>query len=410
VSEEVRQSLYHTLAGGGFATLPLSPYRPGMHKTPLFDFHTQHKAHMVDFAGWNMPLYYGSASDGGGLTNEHVQVRSSGGLFDVSHMGRVKVSGRHARKFLERLCTRKIHDMVPGQCRYSLVCNEQGGVKDDVIVYRYDDDDFMVVVNASNREKLLAHMEAVRSGGDLSCKIVDQTFDTSMVALQGPKIIPLIGKFSKEIPSLKKYRFAVKNLMIIKLTVSRTGYTGEDGVEVVLPAGMTNLAMKFLLQDVDMSKSDAIIKPAGLGCRDTLRTEAGMPLYGHELGEEINALECGVDFAVSLDKAEDGKGEAFVGYDVLKKTAAASPARRLVGLMIDGKRAARQGMTIMQGGKAVGVVTSGCPSPTLGSCIAMGFAARGSANIDESVEVDTGKGRLAGKVVAMPFYKAPKIA
>lgn len=400
--------LYHTLPLAHFATLPLLPYRPPMHKTPLFDFHTQHKAHMVDFAGWNMPLYYGSPSDGGGLTNEHVQVRKSGGLFDVSHMGRVKVSGRHARKFLERLCTRKIHDMVQGQCRYSLVCNEQGGVKDDVIVYRYDDDDFMVVVNASNREKLLAHMEQVRSSGDLSCKIVDQTFDTSMVALQGPAIIPLIGKFSKEIPSLKKYRFAVKNLMIIKLTVSRTGYTGEDGVEVVLPAGMTGLAMKFLLQDVDMSKPDALIKPAGLGCRDTLRTEAGMPLYGHELGEEINALECGVDFAISLDKADDGKGEAFVGYEALKKTAAAGPSRKLVGLIIDGKRAARQGATILQNGKQIGVVTSGCPSPTIGSCIAMGFAARNTANIGDALEVDTGKGTLAAKVVAMPFYKAPK--
>ncbi|GDX99903.1 aminomethyltransferase [Phycisphaerae bacterium] len=383
-----------------------------MQKTPLFDFHTQHKGHMVDFAGWNMPLYYGTPTEGGGLTNEHMQVRKSGGIFDVSHMGRVKVSGRHARKFLERLCTRKIHDMAAGQCRYSLVCNEQGGVKDDIIVYRYDDDDFMLVVNASNREKILGHMEQVRTsapGGELVCKIVDQTMDTSMVALQGPAIIPMIGKFSKEIPSLKKYRFAVKNLMIIKLTVSRTGYTGEDGVEVILPAGMTGLAMKFLLQDVDMSKADAMIKPAGLGARDTLRTEAGMPLYGHELGEEINALECGVDFAISLDKAEDGKGEAFVGYEALKKTAATGPARKLVGLMIEGKRAARQGATILQDGKTIGVVTSGCPSPTLGACIAMGFASRERANIGDAVEVDTGKGVLTAKVVAMPFYKAPKV-
>lgn len=379
-----------------------------MLKTPLHSFHQEHKGHMVDFAGWDMPLYYA----GGGVTSEHHQVRKSGGLFDVSHMGRVKFTGRHARKLLERTCTRKIHDMQAGQCRYSLVCNEQGGVKDDVIVYRYDDDDFTVVVNASNRAKLVEHFERVRAAGDLAVKMNDMTTDTSMVALQGPAIIPLIGKFSKEIPSLKKYRFAVKNLMVIKLTVSRTGYTGEDGVEVILPAGMTGLALKFLLQDVDISKPDAIIKPAGLGARDTLRTEAGMPLYGHELGEDINALSCGVDFAISMDKADDGKGEPFIGMEALKKTqASGGPARVLTGLVLEGKRSARQGMAILKDGKPVGVVTSGCPSPTLGTCIAMGFVDRAARELGTTLEVDTGKdARLPAKVVAMPFYKAPKPA
>ncbi len=388
-----------------------------MHKTSLHSFHLDNKAHMVDFAGWDMPLYYGSPTTGGGLTNEHNQVRRSGGLFDVSHMGRVKVSGRHSRKFLERLCTRRIHDMVNGQCRYSLVCNEQGGVKDDVIVYRYDDDDFLVVVNASNREKLLAHMEGVRTSGDFSCKIDDQTTSTAMVALQGPAVIPLIGKFSREVPALKKYRFAVKNLMIIKLTVSRTGYTGEDGVEVILPSGAVGMALKLLLADVKMEAPDAIIKPAGLGCRDTLRTEAGMPLYGHELGEEINALECGVDFAISVDKADDAAAGSFVGSEALKKTVATGgPARKLVGMVIPGKRAARPGMKIMLAGKEVGVVTSGCPSPTMGeklhpgdgATIAMGFMPRGQSEVGTSIDIDTGKGTLAGKIAPLPFYKAPK--
>jgi aminomethyltransferase len=374
-------------------------------RTPLHQFHLDHHGHMVDFAGWEMPLYYK------GLTQEHAQVRRSGGLFDVSHMGRVNFGGKHARRLLEKLCTRRIHDMEPGMCRYSLVCNERGGVRDDVIVYRLDDDQFTVVVNASNREKLLGHFEQVRSGNQWDVKIEDQTAKTAMVALQGPAIIPLIGKFSKEVPTLKRYRFAVKNLVIVKLVVSRTGYTGEDGVEVILPAGGVGMALKLLLADVDMNKDDALITPAGLGCRDTLRTEAGMPLYGHELGEEINALSCGVDFAISLEKEGDSLGEKFIGIEALKQTqASGGPERKLAGLVIDGKRSARPGMVIRSNGREVGVVTSGCPSPTLGMSIAMGFVSREAGAVGTALEVDTGKGSLPAKVVPMPFYKAPKPA
>lgn len=376
-----------------------------MLRTPLHQFHLDNKAHMVDFAGWEMPLTYF------GLIEEHKQVRSSGGIFDVSHMGRVKFSGRHARRFLEKVCTRKISDMQPGQCRYSLVCNDQGGVRDDVIVYRLDDDEFLMVVNASNREKLLKYFEETKAKLDHAFKMDDQTRDSAMVALQGPKVVELIGKFSREIPTLKRYRFALKNLLIAKLIVSRTGYTGEDGVEVILPAGAVGLALKYLLQDVDLSKEGAALRPAGLGARDTLRTEAGMPLYGHELGEEINALSCGVDFAIAMDKDQGEKGETFFGMEALKKTIAqGGPARKLAGFIIEGKRAARQGAVIRQGGKDVGVVTSGCPSPTLGKCIAMGFLVRDLHTPGTSVEIDTGKGVLAASVSALPFYKAPKPA
>jgi aminomethyltransferase len=376
-------------------------------KTPLNAFHHEHKGHMVDFAGWEMAMYYS------GLTQEHHQVRTSGGIFDVSHMGRVKIAGRHARKLLERVCTRKISDMETGQCRYSLVCNEQGGVKDDVIVYRVDDDEFLVVVNASNREKLMKHFEEVRKAGELTLKsLEDRTMETAMVALQGPKVMDLIGKVSREVPTLKKYRFAVKNLLITKIIVSRTGYTGEDGVEVILPAGMAvDMAMKYLLQGVDMNAPDALLKPAGLGCRDTLRTEAGMPLYGHELGEEICALSCGVDFAISLDKDQGDKGEKFIGMEALKKVAAeGGPARKLAGLVIEGKRSARPGMIIKKDGKDVGVVTSGCPSPTLGKCIAMAFVDRDLLAVGTALEVDSGRGMLPAVVSPMPFYKAPKKA
>jgi aminomethyltransferase len=305
------------------------------------------------------------------------------------------------------MCTRRINDMQPGQCRYSLVCNQNGGVRDDVIVYRMDDDEFLVVVNAANREKLLKHFDEHRA--DLTVKIDDQTTSTAMVALQGPKVIDLIGKFSSEVPTLKKYRFAVKNLMIVKLIVSRTGYTGEDGVEAILPAAAVGMAMKLLLADVDLKSPSAVIKPAGLGARDTLRMEAGMPLYGHELGEEINALSCGVDFAISLDKDQDERGEKFIGMDALKKTQAeGGPQRKLAGFFVDSKRSARQGMPIRQNGKEVGVVTSGCPSPTLGKCIAMGLLDKDLHATGTAVEIDTSKGTLPAAVTPLPFYKAAK--
>ncbi len=380
-----------------------------MLRTPLFNFHTQQGGKMVDFAGWEMPIVYQALPGGGGGTgsihDEHSHVRSAAGLFDVSHMGRVKVTGRHARRLLERLCTRRIHDMTAGQCRYSLMCNESGGVKDDVIVYRMDEDDFLVVVNASNREKILAHMESVRAAGDLNVKIDDQTLSTAMVALQGPKVIDFVAKVSSEIPTLKRYRFTIKNLIILKLIVSRTGYTGEDGVEVILPATGVEMALKMLL-----SRTDGLVKPAGLGARDTLRLEAGMPLYGHELGEEMSALSAGVDFAISLDKDADEQGEKFVGSDALKKVAASGgPAQRIVGLKFDGKRTARQGMAVKTAsGQDAGIVTSGCLSPTFGYPIAMAMVGRDLAGVGTRLLVDTGRGTLEGEVVPLPFYKAKK--
>src|ERR1043165_804694 len=278
-----------------------------MLRTPLYQFHLDHGAKMVDYAGWEMPMMYT------GILPEHQQVRSSGGIFDVSHMGRLRFTGRHARRFLERVCTRKIADMDAGQCRYSLLCNEAGGVHDDVIVYRIDDDEFLMVVNGANREKVVGHFQQVlgASGGDMAVKIEDQTLKTAMIAIQGPKVMGLVSRVSSEVPTLKRYRFAVKNLVIMKLIVSRTGYTGEDGVEVILPAEGVPTAMALLTKDVNTKAGGAAIRPAGLGARDSLRMEAGMPLYGHELGDEINALSCGVDFAISLDKDQQERGEKF---------------------------------------------------------------------------------------------------
>lgn len=382
-----------------------------MLRTPLYQYHLDHGGKMVDFAGWEMPIMY-QPKDGsaGGIHEEHKRVREAGGIFDVSHMGRVKVSGRHARRFLERLCSRRISDMEPGQCRYSLVCNEEGGVRDDVLVYKMDDDDFMMVVNGANREKLLPHFQSVK--GDMVVNIEDRTLKTAMIALQGPRVMDMIGRFSKEIPRLKRYRFVEKNFLVMKILVSRTGYTGEDGVEAILPGNMLDMAMKLVLKDAKPGDPDSPFRPAGLGARDTLRMEAGMPLYGHELDEQTSALASGLDFAISLDKDQGERGEPFVGMEALKRQRdAGGPSTRLVGLNIEGKRTARQGMTVLDraGGSPVGVVTSGCLAPTLGRAIAMAYVRPEFHAVGTALAIDPGRGEaMSAQVAPLPFYKAPK--
>ncbi len=372
-----------------------------MLKSPLHQFHVDHGAQMVEYAGWEMPIRYR------GIRDEHEQTRASGSVFDVSHMGRLSVKGLHAKRLLERACSRRIGTMQQGQCRYSLICNERGGVRDDVIVMRQDEDEFLVVVNAGNREKIVEHLRAIISEREFKVKFEDRTEKTAMIAIQGPKVMDLIAGVSSEIPTLKRYRFTVKNLMIMKLIVSRTGYTGENGVEVILPANMVPMAMKLLMKDVDPKDPDAVLKPAGLGARDTLRLEAGMPLYGHELGEDINALEVGIDFAIHLDKNADEDGETFIGQEALIKTRDSGGAKRgLVGIELEGKRTARQGMAIKIGDETVGVVTSGCASPTLGKSIAMGFVQTGRVEAGSAVQVDAERTVLEGRVVELPFYKA----
>ncbi len=374
-----------------------------MLKTPLHKLHLDHGGKMVDFAGWDMPISYGSIQD------EHTQVRTSGGMFDVSHMGRLKVTGRHARRLLGRVCTRRISDMQQGQCRYGLVCNENGGVKDDVLVYRMDDTDFLVVVNASNREKIVEHFKSVIAAEDLVVKLEDQTMKTAMVAIQGPKVMDLVGRISTEVPTLKRYRFTMKNLLIAKLLVSRTGYTGEDGVEVILPSSIIDMALKLLFKDVDLKAEQSDVKLAGLGARDTLRLEAGMPLYGHELEEDINALACGIDFAIKLDKDEGDMPEPFIGQKALKRTRdEGGPPRTLAAFVIEGKRTPRQGMPIKVDGNEVGIITSGCTSPTLGMPIAMGFIDRALNESGTKVLIDAGRAELEAEVRPNPLYKKPK--
>lgn len=367
-------------------------------QTVFTAFHVAQGAKMVDFTGWEMPLHYGS------IIEEHRQVRSSGGLFDVSHMGRFTITGRDARAFLDHVCTRQIHGMAEGQARYSLVCNERGGCRDDVLVYRTGADDYMVVCNAANRVKLLEHFASVR--GDMVFRLEDITMASAMVAVQGPKVMKLIANYSNEIPQLKRYRSTTKNVLGLDVMVSRTGYTGEDGVEVIFRTdGMVaKMALKMLMKD--LAALDAI-KPAGLGARDSLRLEAGMALYGHEIDEDHDPISAGLDFAVKLTKGDDDPAVGtFIGQSALRAIAEQGPRQRLVGLILDGRRAARQGMEVRGDAASVGLVTSGCLSPTLEKSIAMAYVDADRAEPGTGLEIDLGRQTVPAEVVALPFYKS----
>ena len=361
--------------------------------TPFNAYHLDQGAKMVDFAGWEMPLHYGS------IIKEHAQVRKSGGLFDVSHMGRLRFTGKDACDVLDRLCTRQILGMKDGQIRYSIVCNENGGCRDDVLIYKIKDCEYLMVCNGANREKILGHIDDQR--GDYIFKLKDETESTAMIALQGPRVMELLSTVSSDIPNLKRYRFTTKNLLIAKLLISRTGYTGEDGVEVILPAKFARKAVDMMFKNMEDATT---ILPAGLGARDSLRLEAGMPLYGHELTEEIDPLSAGLTFAVKLDKGV-GENEAntFIGQEPLQEIAKQGSDMKLVGLTLEGKRSPRQHMHVLRSDNVIGFVTSGCLSPTFGYPIAMAYIPSNCS--DDTVSIDFGKQQLPASVVPLPFYK-----
>ena len=360
-------------------------------RTPFYDFHIKAGAKMVDFAGWEMPIVYKS------IVDEHNYTRTSGGLFDVSHMGRVHFKGKDALKFLDLICTRDYSKCEIGQARYSLVCNEAGGVLDDVIVGR-DTKNWIMVCNASNREKLLAHFKKIRSERDLDLDINDQTEATAMVALQGPKVIEkLAGALGDELTQLKRYHFYTSSMFMIGYTVFRTGYTGEDGVEMIFSARAAGMVISKLAGRFD--RDEATIKPAGLGARDTLRLEAGMPLYGHELGEDVDPISAGLGWAVSLDKE-------FIGVASLRKIKEQGSPKKLVGLVLDGKRIARQGAVVQnEAGQPVGLVTSGTFGPTVQKSIAMAFVDAHSSAEGTRLGIDLRGEINAATVTKLPFYK-----
>jgi aminomethyltransferase len=354
--------------------------------TPLHAWHVRHGGRMVDFAGWSMPVQYSS------IVEEHHATRRAAGVFDVSHMGRFRFTGEGAAKFLDRLVTRRVDDMEAGQIRYALVCNEQGGVLDDVLVYRLAEtggrEFFWMVVNASNREKIAAWIR-------------DETADTAMIALQGPMALAIAAPATDIDPAvLKYYTGVVTRANGHWAIVSRTGYTGEDGCEVIVPAAAGLEAWEAVLRNGAAIAAPAPgVKPAGLGARDTLRLEAALPLYGHELNESINPLQAGLKFAVNLD------GRDFVGRDAIAASREDPSLPVRVGLTLEGKRAARQGYAVFSGDRAVGEITSGAFSPTLDKAVALAYVSPQFAKPGTRLEVDI-RGRHEGAVVVKtPFYR-----
>lgn len=360
-----------------------------MLKTALYEFHKSAGAKLVDFAGWEMPVVYT------GIIEEHHYTREHCSVFDVSHMGRLEFRGGPAEGFLEKVCTRRIGDMKVGQSRYSHVCREDGGILDDVIVSRHDGY-FGMVVNASNREKLLGWFKRHKPA---ELEIIDQTLETAMVAVQGPEAIETMQRLLPlPVNDLKRYHFKTGDVMGATYTIFRSGYTGEDGLEIVLPARFAPAAMQLLI--ANSAEIGRPIKPAGLGARDTLRMEAAMPLYGHELTEEWDSISAGQSWCVDLTKD-------FIGQPALARVKQ-SPKRQMAGFLLEGKRIARQGAKIMSGGREVGVITSGTQSPTLNRVIAMGLLDVPLCAPGTRVEIDLRGATASAVVTPLPFYKRAK--
>jgi aminomethyltransferase len=357
-------------------------------RTPLYNWHAAHSARMVPFGGWDMPVQYTS------IVAEHNAVRIRTGLFDISHMGRLNIGGPDALPFLETLFTNSVGTMKEGQVRYGLICNETGGILDDVLVYRTQKT-FKMVVNASNREKILGWIEVHRGRFDVS--IADETFLTTMIAIQGPSAWEISSHlFARTHTDLKYYYAAQNSYDSQPCLISRTGYTGEDGFEIIT----TNQAGEKLWET--LIARGAV--PCGLGARDTLRLEAAMPLYGHELNETIDPIRAGLGWAVKLDKGE------FIGREALREAAAKQGERPTrIGLELDGRRAAREGCPILvPDGRPIGTVTSGSFAPTIDRPIAMGYVSPGHGAPGTPLHVDIRGTLTTAQVVCLPFYTRRK--
>ncbi|MBI2827377.1 MAG: glycine cleavage system aminomethyltransferase GcvT [Planctomycetia bacterium] len=363
-----------------------------LRQTPLSDWHASHGGRMVDFAGWSMPVQYRS------IVVEHTATRTSAGLFDISHMGRLRFDGAGAPAFLDALVTRRVADQKIGAVRYALVTNDQGGILDDVLVYHLTDAGggsyWLLVVNASNRAKIVDWIEP-RLAAATDVAMLDVTVDWAMIAVQGPQALALVQPLvDVPIDRLKYYHATEARIAGHGGVVSRTGYTGEDGCELILGARA--------VEEVWQSLVDAGATPAGLGARDTLRLEAGMPLYGHELTESIDPLAAGLDFAVDLE------GRSFPGRDPIAARAKDAARPRRVGLRLAGKRVPREGFAIVADGRAIGEVTSGTFSPSLEAPIAMGYVERAFAAPGTELSIDIRGRAEPAQVVALPFYRRQK--
>jgi aminomethyltransferase len=359
-------------------------------QTPLYDWHASHGGRMVDFAGWSMPVVYGS------IVAEHNATRTAVGLFDVSHMGRLRFQGPDCESFLDSIVTRRIAGTKPGQVRYALVTDDAGGVLDDVLVYHLRDGGasyYQMVVNAGNRQKIVDWLDAHRDAGT---EIHDTTADTAMIAVQGPRALQIVRPLAALDPAaLAYYHGAECEIAGSSGIISRTGYTGEDGCELIVPAG----AALELWEALHAAAEKVGGAAAGLGARDTLRLEAGMPLYGHELDERTNPFQAGLAFAVQLTD------RAFPGRDALARLRDDTTLPVRAGWLVSGKRVPREGHAVVSDGRAIGRVTSGTFSPTLNRPIAMGYVPAELAQAGAEVEIDVRGHRQPARAVELPFYR-----
>ncbi len=356
--------------------------------TPIAERHEALGARMVDFAGWRMPIQYT------GILEEHRAVRERAGLFDLCHMGELFVDGPDAGDALAHAVTTDPRTLAVGRAQYSMICASGGGILDDLIIYRLADDRFLVVANASNAatvsDALAERFEGRRAVLD------DRSLATALIAVQGPSARGIFAPLAFiDLEQIRYYGIGEGTVAGVPALVARTGYTGEDGFEIFVDAAAGTTIWDAL---VDAGRS-AGLAPVGLGARDTLRLEAGMPLYGNELDRETTPFDAGLGRVVKLAK-EGG----FVGGDALAKAAEAGPRKRLVGLVVRGRGIARHGHPVWAGDRRTGVVTSGTMSPTLGVPIAMAYVAPGDALPGTMLDVEIRDARAAAEVVPLPFY------
>jgi aminomethyltransferase len=358
--------------------------------TPLYECHLQAGGKIVPFAGYLLPVQYET-----GVIAEHMAVRTGAGLFDVSHMGEVTLEGEDALFNVQRLVTNDCSRMVDGQVKYSPMCNEEGGVVDDVLVYRKAADSYLIVVNAANKDKDVEWMKAHITGRAV---LKDISEELAQLALQGPKAKEILIKLTEEPLLPVKYYSFRENVPVagVNCLVSRTGYTGEDGYELYCAA---EDGVKLWTALLAAGQEQGLI-PCGLGARDTLRLEAAMPLYGHEMDDKITPMETGLGFAVKLEK------EDFIGKAGL--LAKGTPGRTRVGLNITGRGIAREQCPVYLGDLLIGTTTSGTHCPYLGRPVAMALIDSSYSEIGTKVEVEVRGRRIAAEVTALPFYKREK--
>jgi len=374
-------------------------------QTPLLEEHLALGASLTDFAGWQMPLRY--TSD----IAEHTAVREAAGLFDLSHMGEIAVVGPQAAKALDHALVGNLSALAVGRARYTMICQEDGGVIDDLVVYRLAEERFVVVANASNAPEVLSELSQRAEG--FTAHVYDMSADTALIAVQGPRALEIVAIVAPGqrpvLEAMPYYAWATVRILGHDMIVSRTGYTGEDGFELYVPNALAVPLWRALLE----AGSPLGLVPAGLSARDSLRLEAGMPLYGNELDRTTTPFEAGLGRVVKLDKTDDdGAPLDFVGRAALESRKGAQPARVLVGLQGLGRRAARAGYPVLNGtdaeAVAVGTVTSGVPSPTLGFPIALAYVTPELSGEGTELAVDV-RGRAEPfRVVPFPFYRRPK--